>query len=230
MAAVPGTWPGHAVRGAAQRGGGGLIGFYSGRVSHLAVVATAAVAFVATNTDDFVALLLLALGAGANRAAWARIIGGQYLGFGVLLLGAMAGAALFSLIDPDLVGLLGILPVVLGVRGLVLLVRRESRGAEPDAAVGGVFPVAVLTVANGSDNLSVYIPLYRNMTAGLGVVTTVVFLVMLGVLCVLALVLGRYARLIPGTVRVCRWATPFVYIAIGVTLLVRFATGSPGLL
>lgn len=148
---------------------------------------------------------------------------GQYVGFCVLLAGALAGAALFSLVDASLVGLLGILPIALGARGLMLLIRRKSEGAEPDAVFGGVFQVAVLTVANGGDNQSVYIPLYRDLTAGAMVVTTIVFLIMLGGLCLLALCLGWYARLIPGTVRVCRWVTPFLYIAIGVTLLVRFA-------
>jgi cadmium resistance protein CadD (predicted permease) len=190
------------------------------------VIVTAAVAFVGTNTDDFVVLLLLTLGARADRSTWARIVGGQYLGFCLLMAGALAGAALFSLVNARLVGLLGILPIVLGVRGLVLLIRQRSESAEPVAVFGGVFQVAVLTVANGGDNLSVYIPLYRELTTGAKVVTTVVFLIMLGALCLLALGLGRYTRLIPGTFRVCRWVTPFVYIAIGVTLLLRFAMGT----
>jgi cadmium resistance protein CadD (predicted permease) len=202
-------------------------GFYPVRVDQLAIViVTAAVAFVGTNTDDFVVLLLLTLGARADRSTWARIIGGQYLGFSLLLAGALVGAALFALVDARLVGLLGILPIGLGVRGLVVLIRQRSEHAEPVAVFGGVFQIAVLTVANGGDNLSVYIPLYRDLAAGAKVVTTVVFLIMLGALCLLALGLGRYARLIPGLVRVCRWVTPFVYIAIGVTLLFRFAVGT----
>jgi cadmium resistance protein CadD (predicted permease) len=81
--------------------------------------------------------------------------------------------------------------------------------------------VAIVTVANGGDNVSVYAVLFRQLNpAGLAV-TMVVFLVMLGGLCALALVIGRYARLIPGIVRGSKWSTPSVYVIIGALLLVR---------
>ncbi len=197
-------------------------------MTHLVVVAaTAAVAFVGTNTDDFVTLLLLTVGIKADRHTWTAIISGQYLGFCVLLIPAVAGAVLFSLVNARLVGLLGILPIALGIRGLTVLVRRPAAGGPPDAALGGVLAVAVLTIANGGDNLAVYIPLYRDLRPGDMITTTATFLVMLGALCVLALGLGRFAQFVPGAVRVCRWATPLVYLAIGVLLLAGVVTRHP---
>jgi cadmium resistance protein CadD (predicted permease) len=186
-----------------------------------AVVAGAVVAFVGTNMDDFVVLLLLILGTGRDQASWRQIVVGQYLGFAVLVVTALAGAALFSLIDVHWIGLLGLLPIGLGINGFRRAAADASTVPGADRFAGGVLRIATVTVANGGDNISVYIPLYREMGTGSKVVTTVAFLVMLGLWCLAALILGHHAKLIPGIVRIGRWLTPSVYVLIGIVVILR---------
>jgi cadmium resistance protein CadD (predicted permease) len=81
--------------------------------------------------------------------------------------------------------------------------------------------VAVVTVANGGDNVSVYTVLFRQLNPAGTAVTIVVFLIMLCGLCALALAVGQHARLIPRIVRGNKWFTPSVYVIIGAVLLVR---------
>ncbi|HEY7429323.1 MAG TPA: hypothetical protein VH641_01180 [Streptosporangiaceae bacterium] len=47
-----------------------------------------------------------------------------------------------------------------------------------------------------------------------------VFAVLLALWCATALVLGRYARLVPGVIRVSRGLSPCLFIVIGVIILV----------
>ena len=63
--------------------------------------------------------------------------------------------------------------------------------------------------------------LFRQLNPAGTAVTILVFLLMLGGLCALALAVGQHARIIPGIVRGNKWFTPSVYVIIGAVLLVR---------
>jgi cadmium resistance protein CadD (predicted permease) len=191
-------------------------------VAHLAsVVGTAAGAFVGTNIDDFVVLLLLVLGMPLDGIRRWQIVIGQYLGFSVLLVISACGALALHAVSESWAGLLAIVPLALGVRGLIQAWRAPDATGRAPILAGTVAKVAIVTVANGGDNVSVYAVLFRQLNAAGTVVTILVFLVMLGGLCALALVIGRHARVIPGIARGNKWLTPSVYVIIGVVLLIR---------
>jgi cadmium resistance protein CadD (predicted permease) len=192
------------------------------------VVVTAAVAFVGTNMDDFVVLLLLVLGTARDETAWHQIVIGQYIGFCVLLAAGLGGAALFGLIGTQWIALLGILPIALGLNGFRRAVQNTTDTPNAHRFNGGVLKVAVVTVANGGDNISVYIPLFRELSAGSKVTASGAMLIMLGLWCAAALTVGHHARLIPGIVRIGRWLTPSVYVAIGVLVILRSAVWHDG--
>lgn len=198
-------------------------------MDHLAaVVAAAVVAFVGTNMDDFVVLLLLVLGTARDQTAWHQIVIGQYIGFCVLLVAGLAGAALFGLIGTQWIALLGILPIALGLNGFRRAIKHTDDRPDTNRFTGGVVRVAIVTVANGGDNISVYIPLYRELTAGAKAVASGAMLVMLGLWCAAALIVGHHARLIPGIVKIGRWLTPSVYVVIGVLVILRAAVWHDG--
>jgi cadmium resistance protein CadD (predicted permease) len=103
----------------------------------------------------------------------AAVVIGQFAGIAALTL-ASAVAALLALTVPDgWVALLGLVPLALGVRGLQALWRSgASQNAEDRAddsaadaraarmAHSQWIAVALTTIANGGDNLGVYIPLF----------------------------------------------------------------------
>jgi cadmium resistance protein CadD (predicted permease) len=95
----------------------------------------AAAAFVGTNVDNAVVAMAMVAGAPLNRAR--RIAAGQVFGFVALVVVAAAGAAVLFEFSTAVVGLLGLVPLAIGVRGLVLLARHRdgdaARGAAGDA-------------------------------------------------------------------------------------------------
>jgi cadmium resistance transporter len=126
------------------------------------ILLTAVGAFVGTNIDDFVVLLLIALSAPPEGARVWRVAGGQYLGFAVLVALSLAGGAALRAVPVQWVGLLGLIPVALGIGGLLRARRPEPAAGEtprPDSTLG----VAALTIANGGDNVSVYVVLFRHL-------------------------------------------------------------------
>jgi len=144
---------------------------------------TAALVFASTNVDDIVLLSVLF----ADPQLPARtVVTGQFLGIGALVLvSALAGLAAVA-VPPEWTALLGVVPLAIGLFKLVGVVRAQAPKQKPRAenhfdgsAIGAV---AGVTIANGADNLSVYIPLFAANRAAI-VVYAGVFAVLTGVWC-----------------------------------------------
>ena len=125
-----------------------------------AVLGLAAGAFVGTNIDN--AAVTVAMIAAAPPARARRIALGQVIGFVVLVIAAIAMAVLLFEIPTRIIGLLGLVPLALGLRGLLALRHPEERSRVARRAVGsGVVAATLITIGAGGDNLAVYIPLFR---------------------------------------------------------------------
>lgn len=198
-------------------------------MAHLAgVLLGAAGAFIGTNIDDFVALLLLVLGQPIDRVRGWQLIAGQYLGFAGLLVISGLGAAGLSTVPVRWVGLLALVPLGMGAWAIARNVGARNFSARPADAnsapllVSSVLGVAVITLANGGDNIAVYILLFRQSSAADMVATVLVFLVLLGAWCAAALLIGhRTRRLVLRMVWLNRWVNPAVFVLIGAILLLR---------
>lgn len=132
-------------------------------------VVLAVIVFATTNVDD---LVLLAAFFADARARPRAIVLGQLVGMGILV-GASAAATFGTMALPaPWVALTGAVPLVMGLRKLLKL---RSRPAVDDAVPTStmrdssqVFAVAVVTIANGGDNLGVYIPLFASHPSSSG--------------------------------------------------------------
>jgi len=183
-------------------------------VQELAGLVVASIAaYAATDLDDIVVLALLFA---AGRSA-RDVVVGQYLGIAALLAVSAAAAAGLLLVPEEVVGLLGLIPLAMGVHGLL------RRGAEEHAmaAGGGVIGVAALTIANGGDNVAVYVPYFATAGAGGMAVIVAVFAVLVAVLCVAARALGTHPVALSAVRRYGHVAVPLVLIALGVAILVH---------
>ena len=194
----------------------------------LSILGIGVVVFVSTNLDDIFLLSAFFADPGLRPRS---VVGGQFLGIGALT-AASALAALAALVIPEgWTALLGIVPLVLGVRGLVAL----RRGADADADAGEArirapersagrrtrsqaLAVAGVTVANGGDNLGVYIPLFANAPAAIPVYAAI-FAAMTAVWCWMGylLVNNRWAG--APLRRYGHVVLPFVLIALGLYIL-----------
>ncbi len=182
-----------------------------------AVVLTAVVLFAATNADDIVVLTVLSISSRASGQPrrW-HIWAGQYAGFVVLIAAALAAAAGLALIPLHWLWLLGLVPLGLGLGKLAVAIRahRSGQRASP-AAVTGLTGVIGLTIVNGGDNLSVYIPVFRTSGAAEIAVIVGVFLAGVGLYCLASIRLAGHRAIIQAVQRWGEWIVPVVFILIG---------------
>ena len=175
--------------------------------------------FVITNVDDFVLLNALFVTVGRGGPRNRQIVAGQYLGMALLVTVSGLAALGLATVPERWIGLLGVIPIVLGVRGMHAAFRAPSDGGM-QAAVTGMAGVAALTVSDGADNVSVYIPLFRQAGAGATGIYVLVFAVLVGVWCAVARAVADRRLLIAAIERVGRWLVPLVYIGIGIRIVV----------
>ncbi len=182
-------------------------------------IATAAGLFAVTNVDGLIVLTALFM---ASATGWPRpwqIVLGQYLGFAVMVIISMLATAGLVLVPDRWEGLVGVVPLGLGVWGLVRA-RARTDGAMP-SRVGTLSSIVGVILANGADNISVYIPLFAVLTPGRIAVTIAVFLVLVGVWCTIARLLGRNKKVVSALEGVGRWLVPVVFMAIGTAILIK---------
>jgi cadmium resistance protein CadD (predicted permease) len=186
-------------------------------------VAAAAGVFAGTNVDDLLVLTVLFLSArAAGRPRPWQIWAGQYAGIGVLV-AASALVALGLAVVPDRwVGLLGLVPFALGVRGLVGAFRARNGEDRPAPVVAtGMVSVAGVTIANGADNISAYTPIFRAIGLAGSVVTVAVFAVGVAVWCLAGSWLGSHGRVVAIVQRFGHWLVPGVFLLIGAAIVVE---------
>jgi cadmium resistance protein CadD (predicted permease) len=195
---------------------------------NLALLAIAA--YIATNIDNlFVLLAFLAEAGGQPR----RVIAGQFAGSLTLIVGSILLAALLTRLPTGYVGLLGVLPIGVGLSKAWTRFRpgnpdqeEETQAAARTHAPGAGassswWTVACVAVANGSDNLAVYVPLYASHSHSEGMFISLVFVAMIGLWCAGAVWLVDHPLLGAPIRRYGTALLPLILLAIGVSVIVQ---------
>jgi cadmium resistance transport/sequestration family protein len=199
------------------------------------------IAFTATNIDDLLILLIFFSQVDHNFRR-RHILIGQYLGFTAIIIASLPGFFGGLVIQREWIGLLGFLPIIIGVRQLL---NREPETTEvqtvntdfkqsshPNAVLSLIlsvlqpqtYKVAAVTFANGGDNISIYIPLFAGHNlASLGILLSVFFL-MVGVWCCIAYLLTRQANIAVILSRYGKTFVPLMLIALGVLIMYERGT------
>jgi cadmium resistance transport/sequestration family protein len=191
----------------------------------IGTIAAAIGLFAATNIDDIVVLTVLFLASTRGSMPVWKVVAGQYLGFAVLVAISVVAAAGLTIIPDEWVGLLGLIPLAIGVYGLIRTLR--ARGAEDDdddegsISAVGLLGVAGITIANGADNISLYTPVFRTSPVADTVVTIIVFFILVAVWCLVARVVGTNKRVTELLERVEHWLVPAVFIGLGLFILIE---------
>lgn len=194
-------------------------------------LAEAIIAFTATNIDDIIILLLFFSQIDLNFRR-RHIVVGQYLGFILLIIASLPGFFGGLIVSPEWIGLLGLLPIAIGIKQLVTR-EQETTEIQTITAEKSVFlsvlspqtyQVAAVTIANGGDNISIYIPLFAGKTPfGLLVILSV-FLFMVGVWCAVAYLLTRQPTIAYVLTRYGKKVVPFVLIGLGLFIMYERGT------
>ena len=170
-------------------------------------------AFAATNLDDLLVLMLL-FGQAEDRLSRGKICLGQLLGIGVLTLASVAAALGLRMVPGQYVRLLGAVPILLGVRAWL-----DRDGEAESASAAGVLSTALLTVANGGDNIGVYLPLFAQMRGGERTVTLLVFALLCGLWCAVSRRLAALPAVAQIISRHKSWLVPLVLVLLGLCIL-----------
>ena len=131
--------------------------------SLLGVFGVAIVVFASTNVDDIFVLL----GFFADPKFRAKqVVIGQYLGIAALYGVSVLASFLVLVIPAAYIGLLGFAPIFFGLKRLWELWNGVETGDNPEdhekasMGHGNIVAVALVTIANGGDNISIYTPLF----------------------------------------------------------------------
>lgn len=192
----------------------------------LGLVLAAAAAFAATNVDDLLLLTaLFGVAHGDHALRGGQIVAGQYLGVGALVALSAAAALGLLLVPAELVGLLGLVPIALGVRAATAG-RAGTAGDAPAPlpAALGIGGIAAITVANGADNIAIYVPFLASVGAEGIAVVIVVFTALVAVWCLVARHLGSRPAVRAGVERHGHVVIPVVLVGLGVLVLVQAGT------
>jgi cadmium resistance protein CadD (predicted permease) len=196
----------------------------------LSTLAIATAAFASTNIDDLFLLSSLFIDAEFQTLS---VIVGQFLGMSLLVLVSAFAALFASTIPRGWIGVLGFAPLILGIHRLWQLLN-SSREKSQTGNSGGDFVgkervrfawarsevtlATLLTVANGGDNLGVYIPLFSVQRASIPLYA-LVFALMTALWCLFGYHLTNHRTLRERLKRYGRFVMPFILIAIGLNVL-----------
>lgn len=193
-------------------------------MDHLVGTAAAAVGvFAGTNIDDIIVLTVLFLSsrAGGRPLRW-QIWAGQYAGIAVLVAASAVAVLGLTIVPDQWVGLLGLVPFGLGLRGLVKAVGTHGTGGDQSPVVAtGLLTVAGVTIANGADNIAVYTPLFRTIGPANSLITVVVFAVLVAVWCLAGSWMGSHRKVVALVEWSGHWLVPAVFMILGTVVVIE---------
>ncbi|MBH8565849.1 cadmium resistance transporter [Nostoc sp. CENA67] len=168
-----------------------------------------------------------------------HIILGEFLGFTALVLASMPGF-LGGLVIPEAwIGLLGLLPIAIGISHL-LSRKVEEEAIQAVSVLSSTAPshsrkksllatirdpqtyrVSAVTIANGGNNIGIYVPLFASSNLpSLGVILCVCYATV-GLWCFLSYHLTSNPLLAPVLARYGRKVFPFVLMYVGFSILIK---------
>jgi cadmium resistance protein CadD (predicted permease) len=175
--------------------------------------------FIGTTLDNLLMLVVLRVSGTPAR----HVSGGFVSGSACLLALCAAGSALPSVIPVEYIGLLGLVPVALGLVGLVAAVRAAPQ-AQSGTTRSGVLGIATTQLASSFDTLAAFLPLFADTLRSQRLVIAGGFATMTIAWLLLSSVLARTPGIAPALRPFERFARPLVLVLVGLYVLANTAT------
>ena len=175
---------------------------------------------------DLLIILMLFFAKRKSRKDIINIYLGQFLGsVSLILLSLLFAFVLDYIPSKEILGLLGLIPIFLGLKVLLL---GDSDG-EAIAKEGLrkdnknlIFLVAMITFAScGADNIGVFVPYFTTLNLANLIVALLTFLVMIYLLVFSAQKLGQVPSVGETLEKYSRWFVAVVYLGLGIYILVE---------
>lgn len=212
----------------------------------ISVITTAFISFVSTNVDDLFVLMLFYTQVSSTMKK-RHIVIGQYLGIGTLIIISVVCALGITVFPHEYAGLLGLVPIYLGIKMYIDHKKKvndsdkmihenyepgESTDVQKNCLVNfagnfinpSVVKVAAVTIANGADNIGIYIPVFASMSIADILITVIIFLFLVALWCFVSTRLAEYPFIERNIKKNKYIFVPVVFIGLGIFILIESGT------
>lgn len=197
----------------------------------LLIVGVTAGAFIGTNLDNL--LLLATMYSRYFRHPW-TVTAGYFVGMNLIAAITIAVGELGDLIPVAYLGLLGVIPMMMGVLALWKLLR-SSQAEEAEGTYAGnsalaiFFALIIIQLSNGTDTIITFSALYADSSNPSDYIVAPTFFAMVGIFAILAYYSVKHPRLSHYLVRYGQYVTPFILFFVGLYIFSNTASDlTPG--
>ena len=175
---------------------------------------------------DLLIILMLFFAKRKSRKDIINIYLGQFLGSVSLILLSLLFAFVLNYIpSKEILGLLGLIPIFLGLK-VLLLGDSDGEAIAKDGLRKDnknlIFLVAMITFAScGADNIGVFVPYFTTLNLANMIVTLLTFLVMIYLLVFSAQKLAQVPSVGETLEKYSRWFIAVVYLGLGMYILIE---------
>ena len=175
---------------------------------------------------DLLIILMLFFAKRKSRKDIINIYLGQFLGSVSLILLSLLFAFVLNYIpSKEILGLLGLIPIFLGLK-VLLLGDSDGEAIAKDGLRKDnknlIFLVAMITFAScGADNIGVFVPYFTTLNLANLIVTLLTFLVMIYLLVFSAQKLAQVPSVGEILEKYSRWFIAVVYLGLGIYILIE---------
>lgn len=186
--------------------------------------------YISTSIDYLIILIILFAQLSQNKQKW-HIYAGQYLGTGLLVGVSLVAAYVVNFVpEAWMVGLLGLIPIYLGIRFAIVGEGEEeeeeeiTERLEQSKANQLFWTVTLLTISSGGDNLGIYIPYFASLDWTQALVALLVFAIGVIIFCKLSQVLSSIPLISETIEKYSRIIVPLVFIPLGLYIMYESST------
>ncbi|MEG3334900.1 CadD family cadmium resistance transporter [Streptococcus suis] len=175
---------------------------------------------------DLLIILMLFFAKRKSRKDFINIYLGQFLGSVSLILLSLLFAFVLNYIpSKEILGLLGLIPIFLGLK-VLLLGDSDGEAIAKDGLRKDnknlIFLVAMITFAScGADNIGVFVPYFTTLNLANLIVVLLTFLVMIYLLVFSAQKLAQVPSVGEALEKYSRWFISVVYLGLGIYILIE---------
>lgn len=199
----------------------------------LQTILSAIVVYISTSID-YLFILMIIFSQKHTKKGLRQIYWGQYLGTGILLALSLFAAYVLKFIPQDwIIGLLGLIPIYLGIRVAAEGEEKEGEEKEEEEVVEKLesrgtnhlfWTVALITMTSGGDNLGIYIPYFTSLSALEILVILFVFAASIAILSYISYRLAKVSFVSETLEKYERTILPVVFIGLGLFILIDNGT------
>lgn len=189
----------------------------------LQILLQTVIVFISTSIDDLF-LLILFQSQAKTKTERLSILAGQYIGIGALVALSSIGSYFAQQMLQDwVIGLLGLIPLLLGIRALV---QGESSETEASNKAGKTLlgSVSLVTIASGGDNIGIYIPWFATLGWNAMGIVLLAFIALIAIFWYASILLASQTHIKRLISRFSSILVPLVFILLGFSILSEMGT------